>query len=82
MSIETKRQRGVTTVSSKNQVTLPVDALRTAKLGPGDQLRVSVDDTGRLMLTPVVDPLLAITGAVPGLSLALDLDRMRDAWPA
>jgi len=80
MPAEAKRQRGVTTVSSKNQVTLPVAALRTARVGPGDQLRVSVDGTGRLTLTPLVDPILAITGAVPGLTHAADLERMRDAW--
>jgi bifunctional DNA-binding transcriptional regulator/antitoxin component of YhaV-PrlF toxin-antitoxin module len=37
-------------ISRKNQVTLPVDALRAAGLGPGDDVRVEVVGPGRLEL--------------------------------
>lgn len=80
MTTEVKRKRGVTRVSRKHQVTLPVDALREAHLAPGDELRVSVDGDGRLILTPVVDPLEALIGSAPGLSAATDLAALRDEW--
>ncbi len=52
-------------VSRKNQVTLPVAALRQAHISPGDELRVTVDEHGRLVLTPVEDPLEALIGSAP-----------------
>lgn len=80
MVVEVKRERGVTRVSRKHQVTLPVEALRRAHIEPGDQLRVTVDDQGRLVLTPVADPLEALIGSAPGLSAATNLERLRDEW--
>lgn len=80
MATEVKRRRGVTRLSRKNQVTLPVAALRQAHLKPGDELRVSVDDRGRLVLTPIEDPLEALIGSAPGLSAATQLETLRDEW--
>lgn len=80
MAIEVKRERGVTRVSRKHQVTLPVDALRQAHIEPGDDLRVTVDDEGRLVLTPVADPLEDLIGSAPGLSAATSLEALRDEW--
>ncbi len=37
-------------ISRKNQVTLPVEALREAGLGPGDDVRVHAVGRGRLEL--------------------------------
>lgn len=67
-------------MSRKHQVTLPVEALREARVAPGDELRVSVDDEGRLVLSPVDDPLEALIGDAPGLSAATDLAALRDEW--
>jgi hypothetical protein len=67
-------------VSRKNQITLPVDALREAQVGPGDQLQVTVAGRGRLMLTAVADPLEQLIGSAPGLSAATGLDVLRDEW--
>ncbi|MPZ27025.1 MAG: AbrB/MazE/SpoVT family DNA-binding domain-containing protein [Micromonosporaceae bacterium] len=80
MATEVKRRRGVTRVSRKHQVTLPTDALREAHLEPGDELQVTVDGDGRLILTPVIDPLEALIGSAPGLSAATDLEALRDEW--
>lgn len=80
MVAEVKGRRGFTRVSRKNQVTLPVAALRQAHVGPGDELRVTVDEQGRLVLTPVEDPLEALIGSAPGLSGATDLEALRDEW--
>jgi bifunctional DNA-binding transcriptional regulator/antitoxin component of YhaV-PrlF toxin-antitoxin module len=49
--VTAKRERGRTTISSKNQVTLPVDALRTANFSPGDRLIARADAVGEIRLT-------------------------------
>lgn len=67
-------------MSPKNQVTLPVESLRAAGLRPGDELRVTVDDTGRLVLTPAHDPIDRLIGCAPGLSADVNLERLRDEW--
>lgn len=67
-------------MSGKHQVTIPVDALRDAQLGPGDELRVMADGRGRLILTAVADPLEELIGSAPGLSADTDLQALRDEW--
>jgi AbrB family looped-hinge helix DNA binding protein len=80
MDMKVKRRRSITRVSSKNQVTLPVAALRAAHVQPGDELRVEADGDGRLILVRVSDPLDDFLGTLPGLSAATDLERLRDEW--
>ncbi|WP_416220178.1 AbrB/MazE/SpoVT family DNA-binding domain-containing protein [Frankia sp. Cas4] len=80
MATEVKRRPGVTRVSRKHQVTLPVDVLREAGLGPGDELRVTADGRGRLVLTVVHDPLEELIGSAPGSSAMTDLDALRNEW--
>ncbi|MFJ6216407.1 AbrB/MazE/SpoVT family DNA-binding domain-containing protein [Streptomyces sp. NPDC092296] len=80
MAEKVKRVRCTTKISSKNQVTLPVSALRGAHLEPGDRLRVEADGEGRLLLVREADPLDRVIGAFPGLSAASDLEAERDAW--
>lgn len=74
------RRRGVTRVSSKNQITLPVAALAQAHLGPGDRVRVEFVQDGVLRLVRDDDPLAELIGAIPGISAAADLEAMRDEW--
>ncbi|HVV58312.1 MAG TPA: AbrB/MazE/SpoVT family DNA-binding domain-containing protein [Gaiellaceae bacterium] len=42
-------------ISRKNQITLPVEALRAAGLEPGDDLRIEVRGPGRLELVRAED---------------------------
>lgn len=49
----TTRVPGETTISSQNQVTIPVAVLRRAKLAAGDRVRVEVDAVGRLRIAPL-----------------------------
>jgi AbrB family looped-hinge helix DNA binding protein len=37
-------------LSGKNQVTIPADVVDRTGLAPGDELRVNVDDEGRIVL--------------------------------
>jgi bifunctional DNA-binding transcriptional regulator/antitoxin component of YhaV-PrlF toxin-antitoxin module len=70
----------VTRLSSKNQVTLPVGALRAAGVGVGDELRVEADGDGRLVLVREREPLDELIGSAPELAGAVDLQALRDEW--
>jgi bifunctional DNA-binding transcriptional regulator/antitoxin component of YhaV-PrlF toxin-antitoxin module len=69
-------------ISRKNQVTLPVDALRAAGLGPGDDVRIQVVGPGRLELIRA-DDLVAKYAGVFDSSVYPDgyLDELRREWP-
>ena len=72
------RRAGRTRISSKNQITLPVDALRRSGLATGDELKVEVNGRGRLVLTRTADPLLKLAGSFrypKGY-----LKKLRDEW--
>ncbi len=68
------------TLSSKHQVTLPVDMLRKHGLRPGDKLDVSEDESGRLVLSRHKSRLDGVIGTVPGLENHLDLEALRNEW--
>jgi bifunctional DNA-binding transcriptional regulator/antitoxin component of YhaV-PrlF toxin-antitoxin module len=73
--------KGQTKVSTKNQVTIPVDALRDAALQPGDVLRVEADGAGRLVLTRTDELVAHYSGAIAsGGRLRGVLDGLRDEW--
>ena len=77
---ETRRQRGVTRISVKNQVTLPTDALAHAGLAAGDRLRAHVDGPGRILLVREVDPIEEYSGVLPGVYPPDYLDELRREW--
>jgi len=69
-------------ISRKNQVTLPVEALRAAGLEPGDDLRVQAVGPGRLELARVDDLVEEYAGIFDG-SVYPDgyLEKLRREWP-
>ncbi|MGH2600678.1 MAG: AbrB/MazE/SpoVT family DNA-binding domain-containing protein [Dehalococcoidia bacterium] len=77
-------QARTTKVSRKNQITLPVAALRAAHVKPGDLLRVEVVEDGVFRLVRYRDPRLdllnELAGSAPGLSAATNLEELRDEW--
>ena len=81
-----KRGPGFTRLSSKRQVTIPVQALEQTGLGPGDELKVEVDPAGRIVLVParaVCDRKQAIdqtAGSLTGVYEPGGLDRLRGEW--
>jgi AbrB family looped-hinge helix DNA binding protein len=84
--VKLTRRRGFTRLSSKRQVTIPLQALEQTGLGPGDELKVEVDPAGRIVLTSAValaDRRHAIertSGSLVGVYEPGSLERLRDEW--
>lgn len=74
------RPRRGSRISSKNQFTLPVDALGSAGLRAGDRLRVEVRGPGELALIREVDPIEDYAGRLTGLYGPDYLDTLREEW--
>jgi bifunctional DNA-binding transcriptional regulator/antitoxin component of YhaV-PrlF toxin-antitoxin module len=75
-----KRRRGHTRVSSKHQVTLPVDALERAGIRPGDVLRAEVRGPGEVALIRDDDPIERFAGGLTGVFVPGELDELREEW--
>jgi bifunctional DNA-binding transcriptional regulator/antitoxin component of YhaV-PrlF toxin-antitoxin module len=69
-------------ISRKNQLTLPIEALRAAGLEPGDDVRVQVVGPGRLELVRA-DELVDEFAGVFDATVYPDgyLDGLRREWP-
>ena len=74
------RRKGFTRVSRKNQVTLPVDALAIAGIGPGDSLMVEAKTSGEIVLRREEDPLERYFGSMTGMFPPDYLHDLRDEW--
>jgi bifunctional DNA-binding transcriptional regulator/antitoxin component of YhaV-PrlF toxin-antitoxin module len=83
MTAEVKREP-TTKVSRKNQITLPVAALREAGVEPGDVLRVEVVSDGVFRLIREKDPWWELFEQVAGSGLGIttreELEELRDEW--
>ena len=67
-------------MSSKNQVTLPIDVLITAGLRPGDSLMVEAKANGEILLRREEDPLDRYIGSMTGMFPPDYLRNLRDEW--
>jgi antitoxin PrlF len=67
------------TVTSKGQVTLPVEARRRLQIRPGTKLEFVIRDDGRLEVIPINGSVRHLKGAVPKPKKALTLSEMDSA---
>jgi AbrB family looped-hinge helix DNA binding protein len=70
----------MTRVSSKNQVTLPVEAMRAAGLRPGDEITVRPVGDGEIVLATRGTRIRRHAGIATGIYKDGELDRLRDEW--
>jgi AbrB family looped-hinge helix DNA binding protein len=66
----------VSTISSKGQVTIPVDVRRQLGVGPADKVAFVVTDEGKVELRPVRFTLESVIGSLPALpNESIDLEQ-------
>ncbi len=84
----TRRGRSSTSrISSKNQVTIPVEILRAVNLKSGDTVKFFAEREGQIVVTKDEDPewkiaLRELIGSEPGLSERCDYKEEREKWDA
>ncbi|MCA1840633.1 MAG: AbrB/MazE/SpoVT family DNA-binding domain-containing protein [Actinobacteria bacterium] len=59
-------RRGHSRISSKNQITIPAEALSKAGLRKGDRVKATAQATGKILLVREEDPIDAHAGALTG----------------
>jgi bifunctional DNA-binding transcriptional regulator/antitoxin component of YhaV-PrlF toxin-antitoxin module len=76
-----KVKDGMAKLSSKNQITLPVDVLREAGLVPGDTVTVRVAGPGRIEIERLTGGIMRFAGTMPPSTYPEGyLDELRDEW--
>jgi len=76
--VKPTRRRGYTRISSKNQVTIPADALAAAGLKRGDEVKVEALGAGRIELARADNPFVRYAGSLAGVYPPGYLDALRD----
>ena len=67
-------------VSSKNQITLPVDAMRAAGLHAGDEVTVRPVGDGEVLVAARGSRVRRHAGIANGIYEPGELERLRDEW--
>lgn len=76
-----RRVPGITRITSKNQATIPVTALREAGLKPGDRVKIDASGSGELRITRAIDPVAKYAGALTGIVYPKGyLKKLRSEW--
>ena len=75
-----KRRRGASRISSKNQITIPAEALRSAGLQAGERVVAHADGAGRVILEREHDVIAEFAGALTGTYRPCELDDLRSEW--
>ena len=86
-STTTRPRRGRATssrISSKNQITIPVEVLREMSLKPGERGEFHINKDNRLVITPIdsewLKTLDEILGSMTDVYEGFDLQKEREEW--
>jgi len=84
-TVRSRRGRATSSrVSSKNQITIPVEVLREMSLKPGDRVEFHLDKNNRLVITPIdsewLKTLDEVLGSMTGMWDGFDLRKEREEW--
>lgn len=74
------RVPGRTRVTSKNQATIPVAALRKAGLQAGDTVDIEATGPGTVVITRATDPIRKYAGSLTGVYPKGYLKKLRGEW--
>ncbi|MDA8276885.1 MAG: AbrB/MazE/SpoVT family DNA-binding domain-containing protein [Actinomycetota bacterium] len=69
-----------TKISTKHQVTIPIDAMRLAGLEAGERLIARAEGPGRVVLERQDDILKWFSGSLTGVFDPKGLDQLRNEW--
>jgi len=69
-----------TRISSKHQITIPVEALRAAGLEIGERVSATCDGVGRVILQRERDVLADFAGALTGVYARDEIVTLRAEW--
>jgi bifunctional DNA-binding transcriptional regulator/antitoxin component of YhaV-PrlF toxin-antitoxin module len=78
--IEVKNLRRSAKISSKHQVTIPIDAMRDAGLQAGERVVARAEGLGRVVLERQVDVLNCFFGILTGAFPQDQLGDLRNEW--
>lgn len=67
-------------VSSKNQITLPAEAMRSAGLAPGDDVTIRQVGDGEILVAARGSRVRRHAGIGTGIYRPDELDQLRDEW--
>jgi bifunctional DNA-binding transcriptional regulator/antitoxin component of YhaV-PrlF toxin-antitoxin module len=67
-------------VSSKNQITLPVDVMRSAGLAAGDEVTIRTIADGEVLVAVRGSRVRRHAGIATGIYRPGELDQLRDEW--
>lgn len=74
------RVKGMARLSSKNQITVPVEAMRAAGLRAGDEVTVRPIGDGELVVAARGSRVRRHAGIATGIYDKRELNRLRDEW--
>jgi antitoxin PrlF len=67
------------TITSKGQITLPVEIRRALGVGPGDRVSFRTADDGRVVVEPETLDLLSLKGSVRSRVKGVSVEQMQQA---
>jgi len=82
VTVQRKGRTSTSRLSSKNQLTVPVDILRNVGLEVGAEVEFVVNNAGfiEIQIAGIGNPILDLVGAFPGVFDAFDQESERASW--